>query len=218
LPDRRRISGDWIRARGLPALDLTGVPFIRSQAMLTCMAAAGENAGGAGHYCRKCGRPIEADSVFCRHCGTPTPIQNAPAPSVAPHPTRRKLFGTKRRILIWGAAASVVLTIVIVLTIVYLPIPHSFSVSIPVAAGHSGNMTVTFPTGSHVSGTWSTNNGAAVAWFTIMTQLGGTIYQSSGVSGSFSFTATFSTYYFEAGAGPIAFTVEVTGTYSMPTE
>ena len=180
------------------------------------MGPAGQAGDQTPQYCRKCSKQIEADSLFCRHCGAPTGDQ-AVSPSAFAQTTSQPATLPKRRVKrVVVLVVSIAAVIAAVLVVLYVPIPHSFSISIPVAAGHGENKTYTFPTGSHVSGSWSTNNGAAAPWFMITTQLGGIIYQASGVSGSFWFTASYSTYVFGAGAGPTAFTVEVSGTYSSP--
>lgn len=107
--------------------------------------------------------------------------------------------------------------VVVVIAIVILfvvPIPRSFSAQLSSSVGGGGRDTLSFPTGSQVSGSWTTNNGGSVT-LTITDSSGGTVYSSDSSGGSFSFTASSPPYGVSA-ASIFAETVSVTGTYSTP--
>jgi len=170
-----------------------------------------------GQFCRHCGRQIESDSSFCRFCGRPTTAVASPPPPGVPPLDKPATSHRRRRLLVFGLIFALIAVAAVILAIIYVPVSHSFSASIYVPSGRAGNQNLTFPKGAPVSGTWDTSNGAAVAWCSILTQAGGIVYNTgSAVSGSFSFTATYSTYEFECGGGPTALTVDVSGTYSTP--
>lgn len=181
------------------------------------MSSAPEAQVATGPYCMKCGRQTEADSVYCRFCGSPVLASTSASPHVAQPAEGPKPAHTVRRILVYAVFIAVIAVVVVILALIYVPVPRSFSASIPMEMGHAGYDNLSFPSNVRVSGTWDTSNGAPVAWCSIFTQPGGLIYIShSGISGSFSFTATYSTYEFECVAGSTNSTVDLSGTYSMP--
>ena len=168
-------------------------------------------------FCQHCGKKIELDSVFCRFCGKPASVRPPETAQEAPPPDRPTHSRSIRRHAMWWVVAAVVVAIVAVFAIFTIPVPHSFGGSFALAGGQPGGEAFTFPSGSQVSGTWDTSNGAPVTSIEIVTQLGGIIYDSNNaVTGSFSFTATYSWYAFEGTGGPTTTDVQVSGAYSMP--
>jgi hypothetical protein len=100
-----------------------------------------------------------------------------------------------------------------------VPIAHSFSANIQSPGNWLlSTQNLTFPINSRIAGSWSTSNGTTVSFeIRISYPLGDIVYMSPGgtASGTFSFTATNSTYAFMAGSYAPS-TTSVSGTYSMP--
>lgn len=148
----------------------------------------------------------------------PPPVSFAPGGSAGilpvgpypppPGPSRRSDHRTLAVFL--GIVAVVVVVLVVLLTV---PVQHPFRAVLAPDGDLPAEFLWTFPSGAPVSGTWSTVGGEVVN-FSILTPTGN-IYSEVGSSGSFSFTATFGLYDFEATSStPV--TVEIAGSYSAP--
>ena len=123
----------------------------------------------------------------------------------------------------WIPVLGAIAVALIVLGLVVIPVPHPFSLKVssfypqPVYQSAGWEGWVNFPTlssGSHVSGSWSSDQGALVT--VNITDQTGQIYSAKGASGSFSFTspgvwAQVLVYAAQAGVN-----VSVSGTYSSP--
>lgn len=115
-----------------------------------------------------------------------------------------------------NAGIVVTLVVIIILILVVLPLPHSFSQDVttelnPVTG--AGATSISFPKGSAVSGSYSTALG--ISALVVFDSSGTQVYDGSGPSGSFSFTASNPPYYFVAVCVCIG-TVTVSGTYYSP--
>ncbi len=149
----------------------------------------------------------------------PCLIAGAPGiESTVPPRARRKR--TAQYVLL-GVLAVVVTLIVVTL----VPIPHSLSVTLvtvpvgnPVGDGETIDVVnVSIPTGSQVTGSWSSADGVNVTFSIDPRTQGPLAYESTGTSGSFSFVAHYSSFIFGASTtGNTSATVSVSGTYSLP--
>jgi hypothetical protein len=120
---------------------------------------------------------------------------------------------------------GVLAVVVTLIAVTFVPIPHSFSMTLvtvpvrnPVGIGETIDVVnVSIPTGSQVTGSWSSANGVTVNFVIDPRTQGPPAYESTGTSGSFSFVATYSSFIFGASTtGNTSATVSVSGTYSAP--
>ena len=167
----------------------------------------------AARYCAQCGRSLHAGARFCSNCATAVPTNSIPNPlatsSVRMH---EAVLGTPR-----GRALLVVVVVgvAVLLALAFVPVSQGFSVTIFSGGLSSQNLAVTFPVGSHVSGTWKTADGGSVE-FGIWATGQSYTYLGTGGFGSFSFVAVQSSYNMGTYSFPIPETTSVSGTYSAP--
>lgn len=99
--------------------------------------------------------------------------------------------------IIRNAVIGVVLAAIIIAVLVAIPLPHPFILNFSCTGLSPGSAAKSFPSGSPVSGSWSTVSGGSVE-FAILNGNDYPIYSSSNDSGSFAFTASDSPYTFGA--------------------
>lgn len=126
-------------------------------------------------------------------------------------PTR----ASNSRIHIWIAIAVIVVAVVTVIAVLAVLSYHSYSFEILETTGFltdTGSYNQSFPVGSQVSGSWSTPTGVSVDFY-IFTPGGTPVFEGYGYSGSFSFTADYSSYLFDVSSSTLS-DVSVSGSYS----
>lgn len=127
---------------------------------------------------------------------------------------------TRRRRRLFGVILPIVVVASLLLVGFLVPLPHSFTEELSTPGNYDPvEQNVAFPVGTHVTGSWSTSNGTLAA-LTIRTypyDSGTTVYlvPAQANSGSFSFTATNSTYVVAAGSLTPC-TVHMSFSYSTP--
>jgi hypothetical protein len=184
----------------------------------------------AAQSCAGCGQPLAGDSQYCPRCGAQVaalrpdaaeessslsprrPVSTASASSQAgfsPTPTRPTQVHTRRNV---GVALAIVLLLIVAFTVV--PVPHGFSATVSSSWDAEGPATESFPSGSTVSGMWSTADGFAVT-FNITDAAGHSVYFADASFGSFSFTASNSPYTMKS-SSLFSETISVSGSYSSP--
>jgi hypothetical protein len=92
---------------------------------------------------------------------------------------------------------GVILAVIIIVVLVEIPLPHPFIMNFTCSGLSPGSSTRSFPSGSPVSGSWSTVSGGSVT-FAILNGNDEPIYSATNDTGSFSFTASNSPYTFGA--------------------
>jgi hypothetical protein len=96
-----------------------------------------------------------------------------------------------------------------------VPISTSFSDVLEASAGTNGVATLSPPTASHVSGTFTSTDGSSVT-FEITDSNGNVVYSADANYGPFSFTASSPPYTLEVTTIFLSHTVDVTGHYTAP--
>jgi hypothetical protein len=135
---------------------------------------------------------------------------NPTAPTLPPKPPHRA-----RNPAVVVAVVVVVVVIAVLVALLGIPVQRSFSFSFSDTCDTSGTLcpTMSFPSGADVSGNFSTSGNLSGGLE--ISDPSGTVYYSVTSSGSFSFTAGFSSYSF----GPLvhsAATTSVAGHYTAP--
>ena len=189
-------------------------------------------------FCIRCGNPLVPNARFCMRCGSPVAVAPSPASATpsppgsspptlggvaaglgVPAPRRRPFYRTP-----FGIIVIVVVAIAVVLAVLFtVPVSHSVRYSAPVS--NSGTYTQvalwtwSFPVGVNVTIAWSGPTGATTILAVSMFAALAILYNVSGTSGSFSFTASALPYVFQAsttGGGPVSGTLDVTASYRAP--
>jgi hypothetical protein len=173
-------------------------------------------------FCPGCGQPLAAADAFCPRCGSPV-AAGPPAPpgaGVTPggHPAARPLPGPAararpRRTMV-VIVVAIVVALVLILALFLVPIRRSFGFTESSSGAFSGVQSEDFPSGSQVSGHWTTSNGVSVTLdidFGFFDQ----VYSESGTAGSFSFTTGSGTCLFLVSSSAGTNTT-VTGTVNGP--
>lgn len=173
--------------------------------------------------CPRCGRSNEGAARFCGSCGGPLPpsspsfpgpavFKTQPMSSMAPAlpPVQNPKRSSSRRLIVVVGIAAVVIVVIVALAVI--PVSHPFAATLESSFSSPGDQTYTFPSDSHVSGSWRTGNGEPVN-FTVLGLILNTAYTGTGSSGSFSFTALGGPCTFQTQSNATELT-SVTGTYS----
>ena len=132
-------------------------------------------------------------------------------PSTEPPPHSRPKSHAGR-----NAGIVVIVLIVIILVLLAVPFPHNFSDAVTTEvspAFGAGATMVSFPSGSTVSGTYSSPLG--ISGLVIWDSSGNVVFRGAGVSGSFSFTASNPPYYAVAACICLG-SVTISGSYNAP--
>jgi zinc-ribbon domain len=156
-------------------------------------------------FCQRCGTANQAGATFCSKCGAALVTSVSPTAATSPRKSH----------LLRNVVVLVVIVIVVLVALAVVPVPHPFSESITSGLISSASATFSPPSGSAVSGSWSTVSGDTVT-LTVTDDSGTTVYTSDSSSGSFSFTANNPPYTFTADKFFGGQTVNVHGTYSIP--
>lgn len=127
----------------------------------------------------------------------------------------RRFCRARRGLIGWISLGCLV---VAVLAIVFLvPLPYTFSTTLTSAsaAGNGTSYVRTFPSGTHVTGSWSVP-GYSMISFRITNGPYKDIYASFGLSGTYNFTSVGGAYYFSAN-GVMPANVTLTGSATETT-
>jgi len=172
--------------------------------------------------CPRCGAPLPSGSGVCLRCGALRRVLPSAPPPVppagSPIPWRgdyQPIYAPPERSRA-GRNVTIVLGVLVAIVVVFavLPLPHPFSYQLFSTTTTAPTASFDLPTGSPVSGQFSTAGGGRVT-FSIADRLGQTVYSDDASDGDFSFTASDPPYTMGA-YSPVPETLTVWGQWTAP--
>lgn len=176
----------------------------------------------ASTFCSGCGNSLPPDARFCAGCGRAVSGAAPPSPEspvILPFTTSAPRSPRSRRRIALGVVVPVAAAVVALVLLGAVPISHSYKFDLT-STGTTATESRTYPAGTSVNLHWEANKGAPAE--VIVAQGTTILYDNSGTSGSYAFTANANPYTYTAeGTSGGFFTfytpdVGIWGTWSAP--
>ncbi len=117
------------------------------------------------------------------------------------------------KLLVLGLGAGAV---VLIAVLALVPVTHTFSAQLRSGWLSDGTEVLTFPIGSHISGSWRAAYGTVIT-LTIYPVGGAVFFSENASNGTFAFSAQASSYVFTSSSTSVHnVTTFITGSYSAP--
>lgn len=112
--------------------------------------------------------------------------------------------------------AAIIVTLAILIGLAVIPVPHAFYMQISTDPKGVGGTSLSFPSGSHVSGKWKTASGDSVSFFVLGQSDHLVVEEESAPGGYFNFSGGSNPYLFVVESSLSSETVTVWWNVSYP--